>query len=198
MRLAVAASALLHVGLVLVLLGGPLWSVALAPEQQPTIEVVMVDQGAQSPGAPAHSAAPTPTKPPPPSAADGTQAPPPPPDKPEQIRIGSGLQQVDPLQVTADSGITPAAPDSRFRNLPPAYPMAAARLGAAGTVQLLVRVSAAGVPAGVEVAQSSGFAVLDQEAQRAVALWRFRPAMRDGRAVPFDYLLNITFKLDGR
>ena len=94
--------------------------------------------------------------------------------------------------------IIPASPDSAFRNQPPAYPEQAARVGAEGTVGLLVQVSAQGIPVKVTVANSSGTASLDREAQNAIRRWRFTPARIRGKPVPFDYALDIRFILGDR
>lgn len=91
--------------------------------------------------------------------------------------------------------VVPAGPDARYRNLPPHYPAAAAQVGAEGTVQLVARIAPNGLPLSVGVAGSSGNADLDEEARRAVLLWRFRPALAGGRAVPYDYVVNIRFAL---
>lgn len=65
-------------------------------------------------------------------------------------------------------------------------------------MQLVARIAPNGLPLSVGVVASSGNADLDQEARRAVSLWRFRPAREGGRAVPFDYVVNIRFALGDR
>ncbi len=99
--------------------------------------------------------------------------------------------------VTGDN-VVPPGPDARYRNLPPHYPAAAAQSGAEGTVQLVARIAPNGLPLSVGVVQTSGNADLDEEARRAVLLWRFRPASRDGLAVPYDYVVNVRFSLGNR
>lgn len=64
--------------------------------------------------------------------------------------------------------------------VPPAYPILAARRGWTGTVVLLVEVSADGSVDQVTVETSSGYAILDDAAVRAVEQWRFAPAMLAG------------------
>jgi protein TonB len=75
----------------------------------------------------------------------------------------------------------------------PDYPREALRNGESGTVLLRVRVGADGVPAQVDVVQSSRSRVLDRAASETVARWRFRPAQRDGRAVAGDVQVPIAF-----
>lgn len=95
-----------------------------------------------------------------------------------------------------DDRVVPATVDDRFRNRPPEYPDAAAARGQQGTVVVLIHVSENGVPRGVELLQSSGYKLLDDSAIRAVGKWHFRPAIRDGRAEPFD--LPFSFAFEGK
>lgn len=90
--------------------------------------------------------------------------------------------------------LIPASPDDRFRNRPPVYPNAAAARGEHGTVVVVIHVSEFGVSTGADVSVTSGVASLDQAALDAVRRWHFRPAMQDGRAVPFDMPLRFIFQ----
>jgi protein TonB len=92
--------------------------------------------------------------------------------------------------------VVPASPDDRFRNRPPIYPYEAAVHGEHGAVMLIIHVSEAGVATGVDVVESSGVASLDQAAKTAVRKWRFRPALQEGRAVPFDMPFRFVFEAD--
>lgn len=76
-------------------------------------------------------------------------------------------------------------------NPPPRYPSLARRRGEEGRVLLRLTVNAAGHVEGVSIARSSGYELLDQEAQRTVARWRFQApsAERMVAQVP------ITFRL---
>lgn len=78
---------------------------------------------------------------------------------------------------------------------PPAYPARARNLGLEGRVDLNVSVDSGGRVTAVEVARSSGSGILDRAAQSAVATWRFRPALRGGRAVATTVVLPIVFRL---
>jgi protein TonB len=77
----------------------------------------------------------------------------------------------------------------------PAYPVAAARRGAEGTVMLQIAIDANGVPTDVGYAQRSGDADLDRAARSAARDWRFRPAMRNGRAVATRVNVPVRFIL---
>ena len=104
-----------------------------------------------------------------------------------------GTDSLSYAQVSGDH-IIPASPDDRFRNRPPAYPREAALRGEHGVVVLLIHVSDYGVATGADVAASSGYASLDQAALEAIRKWRFRPALKDGRAVPFDMPMRFIFE----
>jgi len=89
--------------------------------------------------------------------------------------------------------IIPPRPDSRHRNLPPAYPADAMRRRQVGTVHLMIHVTADGIPILVEVAGSSGHPSLDQAAVQAMEQWRFTPARSAAGPVPFSFTLDIHF-----
>ena len=97
-----------------------------------------------------------------------------------------------PLPVTA------ARFDADYlKNPAPTYPALSRRLGEEGRVLLLVRVTPQGVPDGVEVRESSGFARLDEAALAAVRQWRFVPARRGNEAIAASVLVPIIFRRDG-
>ncbi|WP_428492600.1 energy transducer TonB [Rhodopila sp.] len=96
--------------------------------------------------------------------------------------------------VALGPNIVPASPDDRFRNRPPIYPPEAEIRGEHGTVLVMIHVSEDGLASSVDVAQSSGVEVLDRAAVDAVRKWRFRPAVRQGRAVPFDMPFRFVFE----
>lgn len=78
----------------------------------------------------------------------------------------------------------------------PAYPPAALRRGETGTVLVRVEVAADGTPYAVDIARSSRSRALDRAALEAVRSWRFRPAQRDGQAVPGVVQVPIDFKTE--
>jgi protein TonB len=79
---------------------------------------------------------------------------------------------------------------------PPAYPIAALRNHEQGTVMLRVRVEADGKASSVVIERSSGSRALDTAArQQVLRHWRFEPAMVDGKRVPADGLVPVSFSL---
>jgi len=200
----VPASAVLHLSALAALLPWPAGESAGRAEAPP-IEVELVQQRDAVQGArPADAAsAPVPVAHPlsadaeagsrpagrPPMAAEAAP--------PVAVSLGDVDETLDGMDVTGQ-GIVPPGPDNAFRNQPPAYPIQAARVGAQGTVALLVHVSAQGLPQDVAVAGSSGSATLDRAARNAVLRWHFTPARLQGAPVPFDYPLDIRFVLGDR
>jgi TonB family protein len=97
------------------------------------------------------------------------------------------------------STATPAAAASRnaalLAHAQPRYPVAAARRGAEGTVMLQIAIDANGMPTDIGYAQRSGDPDLDRAARTAARDWRFRPALRDGRAVATTVNVPVRFVL---
>lgn len=174
-----------------------------APARQPTSSVTPTPAAAVAADPAARQAPPLPA--PQPEATSALTAPspaapqaaPPAPAAATETNLGNGGQDLADLDSRSDD-IVPPRPDSRFRNLPPAYPTEAMRHHLEGTVRLVVHVSTEGVPILVELAGSSGHPSLDKAAVDAVGRWRFRPAMAASGPLPFDYPLDIHFVGDGR
>jgi TonB family protein len=80
-----------------------------------------------------------------------------------------------------------------FRRLRPAYTDAAARAEAEATVDALVEIGADGEVADVRVVRWAGFG-LDEEVVATVRRMHFRPAQREGEAVPVRVLLRYNFR----
>lgn len=90
--------------------------------------------------------------------------------------------------------ITEASP-GYLRNQPPLYPRLARERREQGTVLLEVEVLPSGRCGTMNVLASSGHALLDQAALRAVRGWVFRPARRWNHAVSCWVEIPITFRL---
>jgi protein TonB len=127
------------------------------------------------------------------------------PQKPAEVQPSPPQKQDAPVfdlagtdsesnAVVLGGRVIPAMKDDRFRNRPPIYPVEAEMLGEHGTVVLLIHVSEKGLATGADVAESSGVAVLDQAAVTAVRKWRFHPALKEGRPVPFDMPFRFIFE----
>jgi protein TonB len=183
------------------------------------VELMLVEQptvvAPQVPAPPAVPPVPdAPEVPPPPAAAAATESlplpppPTPPPNEPERAEVPPVRPTPDAPKITIagtdsetfaiarGSLVVPASVDAKFRNRQPVYPMEAVRRAQEGVVLLLIRVSSEGLPIGVDVAKSSGYALLDGAARDAVLGWHFLPAVKDGRPIPFEMIMQVGFHLD--
>ena len=136
--------------------------------------------------------------------------------RPDPIPEASAPERAEPLMdQAAEKGVSGPAPSqasgsapsetehaaiqvSRPRydiNPPPRYPRAARRRNYQGTVILAVRVTTDGRAAEVKVAESSGHAVLDESALKAVRQWLFTPARRGTRPVETWVEVPVRFEL---
>ncbi|MGH7041419.1 MAG: energy transducer TonB, partial [Acetobacteraceae bacterium] len=120
---------------------------------------------------------------------------PPAPRARREFRFNLGGTNSETNAIVRGDAVVPVKPDARFHNMEPAYPDAAAQRGEQGTVILLIHVSPAGRPSGVDVLRSSGFRLLDRAAQQAVAGWHFLPALHEGQAVAASMPLRVVFSL---
>lgn len=106
------------------------------------------------------------------------------------------VPQTNEVGMAQEPYVPPSSQIAYGSNPKPNYPQAAKRRGMAGVVELLVRVDEKGMAVTVEIKHSSGFSVLDREALKAVAQWRFEPARRGGVAVAGEVVVPIRFRLD--
>ncbi|MDX3900394.1 MAG: energy transducer TonB [Sphingobium sp.] len=80
---------------------------------------------------------------------------------------------------------------------PPRYPIESRRKREQGTVVLSLVVGVDGRVATIAIAQSSGFARLDDAARDAVRGWRWSPIIRDGQLVMVKGIVEIPFVIQG-
>jgi protein TonB len=86
--------------------------------------------------------------------------------------------------------------EPRYRSTPLPYPRRARDLGQEGTARVRVKIDPRGLPSKVLLLESSGYALLDHAAVKAVGRWTFEPPMHGGRPVsgwaevPVVYVLN--------
>jgi protein TonB len=93
--------------------------------------------------------------------------------------------------VTAGPGVT----EARITRWHPAsYPRAAERLRASGTTELQVLVGTSGNVEQVRVARSSGFDVLDEEAQNVARRSTYSGARKNGVRVRMWIPVRVTFQ----
>jgi protein TonB len=78
---------------------------------------------------------------------------------------------------------------------PPVFPAEARKTRLSGTVLLLVQIDEHGRPLSIDLRKTSGHAILDTAALRAVRAWRFEPARRDGKPVDARLEIPIRFAL---
>lgn len=76
------------------------------------------------------------------------------------------------------------------------YPRISRELGEQGVVRLKVLVDEQGRPKDIEVARSSGYPRLDQQAVQAMKKARFQPHLEDGQARSVWVLAPLTFNLE--
>jgi len=76
----------------------------------------------------------------------------------------------------------------------PAYSEEARKAKFGGIVTLWIVVDAQGVVQSVRIAKRLGMG-LDEEAVKTVSTWRFRPALRQGVAVPVQVQVEVSFRL---
>lgn len=120
-------------------------------------------------------------------------------------------EPVEPTPVAPPVAVAPAEPapvavapppvipprfDAQYLDNPaPSYPLLSRRLREQGTVMLRVYVQPTGLPADIELKQSSGHARLDEVALNTVKRWRFVPARQNDTAVAGWVVVPITFSL---
>ena len=196
---AIAFNALLLMLLLVPMQGPP--SLKLPGERQPTISWYMPKprQPAPPPQVPV-------TKPQP-AASTAVVPRTPVAQTPDRVIVDQGSELAEPAARPDTTGpeaatvVPPAQPPPGVRleyaQAPaPAYPRAAMQQRIEGTVLLEVLVDIDGRPLRVAVREGSGDRRLDAAARdQVLAHWRFRPAMRDGRAVQAIGLVPINFRL---
>jgi TonB family protein len=115
--------------------------------------------------------------------------------------IATQREQAGPtVKITVEDAPEPDTPSAQglrlpapYRRLTPDYPATAERVKAAGTVDVLVTLDKNGEPQMIETARWLGFG-LEESVARTVARMRFRPATRNGVAIPLRVLLRYNFR----
>ncbi len=122
--------------------------------------------------------------------ADEQPPAPQPPSSLPLVRAGLVSEAAPPPGVEDETAPRP------LDNPPPVYPARARFERLAGTVTLRLTIAVDGSVTTLEVEHSSGHAILDAAAMRAVRVWRFEPARRGNAAMPWTGLLPIRFTLE--
>lgn len=94
-----------------------------------------------------------------------------------------------------EEGRTGTRPVRYRRVSPPPYPPLARRLGYEGEVLVRVLIDEDGIVTDALLDHRSPHAILDDAALRAVRLWEFEPAYREGKRVPSEVVVPVRFLL---
>jgi protein TonB len=105
------------------------------------------------------------------------------------------ITEIPPAK-TIEEYTPPSFSAEYLHNPEPKYPLMARRRGEQGHVLLQVTVSETGQAVIVVVLQSSGYALLDQSAVRAVKNWQFVPATANRQAVTAEVKIPVRFILE--
>ena len=105
------------------------------------------------------------------------------------------VAQAAPTPAVVEKVTEPRGYAGYLHNPAPAYPPAAQKRGLEGRVVLKVHVLPTGQPDSVTVAHSSGHAILDEAALKAVMQWAFEPARRGQTAIDGWVQVPLSFKI---
>jgi protein TonB len=109
----------------------------------------------------------------------------------------AGKPGTDGPAKSSDGPITPPQYGAAYLHNPkPAYPTVARRMRMEGMVMLKVLVSRGGDILKIEMAQSSGYEILDKAAAEAVKNWRFVPARKGDVSVDEWVQVPVAFHLN--
>jgi protein TonB len=111
------------------------------------------------------------------------------------IVMGGGA--VDPPITPRLIELVKAQPDPRYADsFRPPYPPSMQREGLEGAVTLRVMIDARGRVSAVEEVSATHPAFFEAARRHALRAWRFRPATRDGIAVPSEQIMTLRFQLE--
>jgi protein TonB len=116
---------------------------------------------------------------------------------PTDEHIPVGRAEISALPETQAGGqeVVVSARPRYAENPPPPYPRAARQRGYEGRTVLRVEVLETGKVGGIEVANSSGFDLLDEASVRAVKDWHFVPGTKNGKRIGQWVVVPIRFSL---
>ena len=107
--------------------------------------------------------------------------------------VGAAAQQAQ-IYKAGDKGVT--SPQI-VTELKPSYTPEAMRAKISGSVEMTTVIGTDGKPSDIKVVRSLD-AGLDKKAIEALSEWRFKPAMKDGQAVPMLVTVEMSFTLRDR
>lgn len=213
-RATLAAVALAHAGLLAALLHATETSAPVAPPRPLKVSLIEpkpeVRQSEPKPQPPKPAIKPLPPSPvlaaqrpaltpdPRPAAEAPTPRPEPAPEvsSPPEPAPAPLAMAAKPAPPPPPGPPTPPRPADYLTNPKPPYPALSRRLGEEGTVRLNILINPDGSVARLELANSSGFPRLDQQAMETVqASWRFEPARQGDKPVAAWVIVPIQFIL---
>ena len=113
-------------------------------------------------------------------------------NRPDGPGIGSG--DSGPPDFSSSAGRGRLTPPVLIFQVEPEFSEEARKAKYQGMVLLAIEVDTSGRPGNIRVLQRLGMG-LDERAIEAVSRWRFRPGMRDGRAVVSSATVQVSFRL---
>jgi protein TonB len=113
-------------------------------------------------------------------------------NRPDGAGIGYGGS--GPAGFSSSAGRSRLTPPLLIFEVEPEFSEEARKAKYQGTVLLATEVDTSGRPVNVRVLQGLGMG-LDEKAIEAVSRWRFRPGLRDGRAVVTSATVQVSFRL---
>lgn len=110
---------------------------------------------------------------------------------------GGGMDStLDTKTVTHEPILVGAVPDpKRLTDFQPSYPSAMIRAQMEGFATVRVHINEAGRVETVELIDTNDSAFWKATREQALKRWRFRPATRDGVAIPSDRVMTVRFRL---
>lgn len=166
----------------------PIFQPIKPPEKPPVVEVTK--PRTEVPPRPVHTRSPVPPMDPAPVITDQ--------GSPVDLPVEPAIPDAGPADVIGTHDRAPlAGVRLEYATAPaPSYPRRAIVERAEGQVLLRVLVDVDGTPLDVTIHRSSGHRELDRAAtQQVLRHWKFRPAMKDGRAIQAIGIIPIDFKL---
>lgn len=113
-----------------------------------------------------------------------------------EIDVVSDFKVSDSLFMSAFTPTQVDQPPRAIRTFPPQYPYLAKRDNIEGRVMLKFVVDTDGLPRETQVEESEPEGVFDEAAMKALERYRFKPAIKNGKAVLCIVRLPISFQLD--
>ena len=113
--------------------------------------------------------------------------------------LGTGMFRFDPPPGSEEVSAAAASPSppAILTKHEPKYTREAIKAKLEGTIVISLVVGADGIPRDVKVLHGLGLG-LDEEAAKAVATWRFKPATKNGEPVGVQAQVEVNFKLKKR